>query len=56
MNEEKIDRLVDALEAIRIELSEIGRSLASIDRDLSGCISHNGNNNFLCVTGNVSTY
>lgn len=56
MNEELLTRLVDALEGINSNLSEIAVSLASLDKNIDGCISVNGKNQFLCITGNVSTY
>ena len=56
MNEELLTRLVNALERINNNLSEIAVSLDSLDKTLNGCISRNGNNCFLCITGNVSTY
>lgn len=56
MNEELLTRLVDALEGINNNLSGIAVSLDSLDKTLDGCISRNGNNRFLCITGNVSIY
>lgn len=56
MNEERFERLVGALEAIGTSLSEISASLENMDRTLDGCISHAGDNSFLCITGNVSSY
>lgn len=56
MNEELLTRLVDALEGINSNLSEIAVSLDSLDKSIDGCISVNGKNQFLCITGNVSTY
>lgn len=56
MNEELLIRLVEALESINNNLSEISVSLDSAEKNLDGCIAVNGNNHFLCVTGNVSTY
>lgn len=55
MNEELLTRLVEALEGINSNLSEIAISLDSLDQNLEGCILKNGNNSFLCITGNVST-
>ena len=55
MNEELLTRLVEALEGISNNLSDIALSLESIDKNLSACISHYGNNTFLCITGNAST-
>ncbi len=48
-----------SLEAISEELADMAEmleSIESIDEKLSRCISHDGNNSFLCITGNVSTY
>ena len=56
MNEELLTRLVEALEGINNNLSEIAVSLASLDKNIDGCISVNGKNQFLCITGNVSAY
>ncbi len=56
MNEELLTRLVDALEGINSNLSEIAVSLDSLDKSIDGCISVNGKNQFLCITGNVSAY
>ena len=55
MNEELLTRLAEALESISSSLSEIAVSLDSLDNTLSGCTCTNGKNDFLCVTGNVST-
>lgn len=43
--EDQLTRIADTLEEISTELSEIDRNIDSKDRD-----------NFLCITGNVSTY
>ena len=63
MNEELLTRMVDALESINENLDVINSSLSdasvtlnSIDKNLEGCISVNGQSRFLCITGNVSTY
>lgn len=56
MNEELLTRLVDALEGINNNLSDIDVSLDSVEKNLDGCVSVNGDNHFLCITGNVSTY
>ena len=39
MNEELLTRLVDALESINNNLSEIAVSLDSLDKNIDGCIS-----------------
>lgn len=54
-HEEQLARIADALESISSSLSEISISLDSLDKTLDGCICTNGKNNFLCITGNVST-
>jgi len=56
INEDQLTRIADALETINGNLADMAEMLESIDEKLSGCISHVGNNNFLCVTGNISTY
>ncbi len=68
-HEEQLARIADALEGINSNLnsinsnlnsissslSEISVSLYSLDKTLDGCTCTNGRNNFLCITGNVST-
>ena len=63
MNEELLTRLVKTMEDINENLDVINSSLAdmsvsldSLEKNIVGCISVNGNNRFLCITGNVSTY
>lgn len=58
----RLDRIADAIEAandtmdsISSSLSEISISLDSLDKTLSGCTYTNGKNDFLCITGNVTT-
>ncbi len=53
-DEETLTRITDALESISNSLSEISVSLDSLEKTLTGCICTYGNNNFLCITGNVS--
>lgn len=55
VQENPLVRIADALESISSILSEMSLSLDSIDQTLTGCIASNGNNHFLCITGNVST-
>lgn len=55
MNEDQLTRIAEALEGINNNLSDIALSLDSLDQTLDGCISRNGNNSFICITGNVST-
>lgn len=57
MNEELLTRLVDALESINNNLSEIAVSLDSLDKNIDGCISvsKNGKSRYLCITGDVYT-
>lgn len=52
MNEELLSRLVDALEGINNNLSEIAVSLDSLDKNIDGCISvsQNGKSHYLCKT------
>lgn len=63
MNEELMTRMVDALESINENLDVINSSLLdvsvslnSMEKNLEGCISVNGESQFLCITGNVTTY
>ena len=57
MNEELLTRLVDALEGINNNLSEIAVSLDSLDKNIDGCISvsQNGKSRYLCISGDVYT-
>ncbi|WP_277934936.1 hypothetical protein [Parablautia intestinalis] len=57
MNEELLTRLVDALEGINNNLSEIAVSLDSLDKNIDGCISvsQNGKSHYLCISGDVYT-
>ena len=57
MNEELFIRLVEALESINNNLSEIAVSLDSLDKNLEGCISCNrdGRSKYICITGDVYT-
>lgn len=57
MNEELLSRLVDALEGINNNLSEIAVSLDSLDKNIDGCISvsQNGKSHYLCISGDVYT-
>ena len=57
MNEELLTRLVDALEAINSNLSDIDVSLDSINKNIEGCISssRNGKSSYLCISGDVYT-
>ena len=57
MNEELLTRLVDALEGINNNLSEIAVSLGSLDKNIDGCISvsQNGKSRYLCISGDVYT-
>lgn len=56
MNEELLTRLVEALEAINVNLAEISVALDNIDQNIDDCIAQNGNNKFLCITGNIANY
>lgn len=57
MNEELLTRLVEVLEGINSNLSEIAVSLDSIDNNIDGCISvsQNGKSRYLCISGDVYT-
>lgn len=57
MDEELLTRLVDALEGINSNLSEIAVSLDNIDKNIDGCISvsQNGKSHYLCISGDVYT-
>ena len=57
MNEELLTRLVDVLEGINNNLSEIAVSLDSLDKNIDGCISvsQNGKSRYLCISGDVYT-
>ncbi len=57
MNEELLTRLVETLESINSNLSEIAASLDSLDENIDGCISvsQNGRSRHLCITGYVYT-
>lgn len=58
MNEELLTQLVDVLEGINNNLSEIAVSLDSLDKNIDGCIScsQNGRSRHFCITGDVTTY
>lgn len=58
MNEDLLARLVDVLEGINNNLSEISISLDSLDKNIDGCISvsQNGKSRHICITGDVTTY
>ncbi len=57
MNEELLTRLVDALESIDSNLSDIAESLDSIAGNLDGCVSarRNRKSRYLCISGDVYT-
>ena len=55
MNEELLTKLVDTLEDINTNLSDIAASLKGIDRNINDCMCVYGNNQFLRITGNVIT-
>ncbi len=57
MNEELLTRLVEALEGINSNLSEIAASLDSLDKNIDGCIScsRDGRSKYICITGDVYT-
>ena len=51
-----LERIADALEAINSNLADISATLDNIDQNLDDCIARNGNNKFLCITGNIANY
>lgn len=60
MSEKLLTRMAEVLESINTNLdsinsnlSDISESLDRMDESLDGLIAVNGNNRFLCVTGNV---
>lgn len=55
-HEELLIRIAEALELINDNLYEINASIKRIDEGMSSCIAKNGNNKFLCITGNVTSY
>lgn len=56
MNEELLTRLVDTLESINSNLTDIAVSLESLDKNIDGCISVSGKSQYLCISGDVNTY
>lgn len=58
MNEDLLAQLVDVLEGINNNLSDIAVSLESLDKNIDGCISvsQNGKSRHICITGDVTTY
>lgn len=56
MNEELLIRLVEALESIDNNLSDIAVSLDSLDKNIDGCIScsRDGRSKHICITGDIS--
>lgn len=58
MSEELLTRLVETLESINNNLSEIAVSLDSLGENIDGCISvsQNGKSRHICITGDVTTY
>ena len=56
MNEELLTRLVEALEGINNNLSEIAVSLDSLEKNIDGCIScsRDGRSKHICITGDIS--
>lgn len=57
MNEDLLTRLVDVLEGINNNLSEISISLDSLDKNIDGCIScsRDGRSKYLCISRDVYT-
>ena len=56
MNEELLTRLVDALESINSNLSEIAISLDSLEKNIDGYISVSQSGQHICIIGDVTTY
>ena len=46
----------NCLESVNSNLSEIAVSLESLEKDIDGCISVSGKSQYLCITGDVTTY
>lgn len=57
MNEELLTRLVEALESINNNLSDIAASLDGLDKNIDGCVScsRDGRSKYLCISGDVYT-
>lgn len=57
MNEELLTRLVEALESINNNLSDIAVSLDGLDKNIDGCVScsRDGRSKYLCISGDVYT-
>lgn len=53
---EQLKRIADALEGMYNRLEEISGSLNVIVENMKACTSVTGHGNFLCVTGNISSY
>lgn len=54
--EEQLERITDALEAIAKTLIDIEADLDRLYGNIDSCMSRTDRGNFLCITGNVSTY
>lgn len=56
MNEELLTKLVDVLEGINDNLSEISTTLERMEKEIEGCISVSQNGSrYLCISGDVYT-
>ena len=56
MNEELLTKLVDVLEGINNNLSEISATLERMEDNIEGCISVSQNGSrYLCISGDVYT-
>ncbi len=51
----RLDRIGDALEDISSRIAEACDRLQGVEETLDSCVCDNGNNHFLCITGNIST-
>lgn len=54
--EEQLERIADALEAIATTLIDIEADLDRLSDNIDSCMSRTNRGNFLCITGNISTY
>lgn len=55
MNEQLLTRLVEALEGINDNLSDIAIHLSSIDQNLDSCVSEFNGLSFFRVAGEITT-
>ena len=57
LRELRLTRLVEALESINNNLSDIAVSLDGLDKNIDGCVScsRDGRSKYLCISGDVYT-